>query len=84
VPQACDVDLNVAFGSFGELLDGLDNLTPKPLVVPSFEDEAELLESRIGSAHKAAASTSEGLPNLRKGSERARHNRDKERFVIVR
>lgn len=96
VAQAFDVDLNVSFGSFGELLDGLDNLPPKPLEVASFEEEAESLEARIEGAHKretgvvvlkqraAAASTSEGLPNLRKGPERASHNREKERFVIVR
>jgi transcriptional regulator with XRE-family HTH domain len=96
VARAFDVDLNVSFASFGELLEGLDNRPPKPLEVPSFEDEAESLEARIEGAHKretgvvvlkqraAAASTSEGLPNLRKGPERASHNREKERFVIVR
>ncbi len=96
VAQAFDVDLNVTFGSFGDLLHGLDNLAPKPVDVPSFEDEAESLETRIEGAHKpqtgvillkqrtTAGGTSEGLPNLRKGPERASYNRDKERFVIVR
>lgn len=97
VAQAFDVDLNVSFRSFGELLDGLDGAPSRQLDVPSFEAEAESLESRIAGKHRpqtgvtplrqraaAAGSTSEGLPNLRKGPERASHNRDQERFVIVR
>ena len=44
VAEAFDVDLNIHFGSFSELLDHLNNMTPESFRVPAFEEELPDLE----------------------------------------
>ena len=44
VAEAFDVDLNISFGPFSELLDRLDEMTPESFRVPTFEEELSKLE----------------------------------------
>jgi transcriptional regulator with XRE-family HTH domain len=41
VAEAFDVDLNISFESFSQLLDCLDGMTPESFEVPSFNEEME-------------------------------------------
>jgi len=47
VAKALDVDLEVRFRAFSELLDDLDKLNPESLKVPSFKEELPKLENSI-------------------------------------
>ena len=47
VAEAFDVDLEVRFGSFSELLDRLDQMTADSLEVPNFAEDLPALERRF-------------------------------------